>query len=42
MDREVKLPPGWLAADIERASKRVAEWLSKPITQAQNERAKQK
>lgn len=31
MAHEVKLEPGWLKRDTERASERVAEWQSKRI-----------
>lgn len=41
MARELKLKPGWLRDDLERASKRLAEWLARPITQAQIKRARE-
>lgn len=38
----VELKPGWLAEDVERAERRVREWLERPITKAQNARAREK
>lgn len=42
MTRVFTPKPGWLQADLDRAAKRVAEWLSQPITQAQIGRAKER
>ncbi len=38
----LELKPGWLAEDLERAERRVREWLDRPITKAQNARAREK
>ena len=39
MARELKLKPGWLQVQMDLAERWVAEWLAKPITQAQIKRA---
>lgn len=39
---ELKLKPGWLKANLERAAKKVAEWEASPIYKAQMERARER